>query len=388
MADKFNLANLSFPDLNIQDQNLNFNTAVDNRRKFIGNGTDAAVGYPYGQPQFIASNLSLLAIAETPDGYAKGAVAGNAAELDRSNRPDLAAAVDQSKLSVATKVTAPVAAIQSKSAAALGQGIRSKSATALRFPANLGNGTSGNIFPFIQFVAKVKTEGNYAVFLPIPSGLTFSDNMQYSSLDLGIMGSIVSKAVGAAVNQSNLFSGVGAGIGAGVGTIVNQIKSTNAAAAASIATRFVGSDNLANAVDFGARQVIAPNTNTAFQNSGVRQFQFSFKMMPKDQKEADTITQIVRLFRQNMYPAANDLILTYPPVWNIDFFDGSTSKKNTKLPGIHTCYLIAMSAVYNSSGNMFHADGHPVETDVQLTFEETRALTLSDIVELSEGRNA
>ena len=45
-----------------------------------------------------------------------------------------------------------------------------------------------------------------------------------------------------------------------------------------------------------------------------------------------------------------------------------------------------MSAVYNSSGNMFHADGHPVETDVQLTFEETRALTLSDIVKLSENR--
>ena len=383
MADKFNLANLSFPDLNIQDQNLNFNTAVDNRRKFIGNGTDVAVGYPYGQPQFIASNLSLLAIAETPDGYAKGAVAGNAAELDRSNRPDLAAAVDQSKLSVAAKVTKKTGIQNILSSTIIV--MRSKPATALRFPANLGTG-GGNVFPFIQFVAKVKEEGNYSVFLPIPSGLTFSDNMQYSSLDLGIMGNITSKAVGAAVNQSNLFSGIGAGIGAGVGTIVNQIKSTNAAAAASIATRFVGSDNLANAVDFGAKQIISPNTNTAFQNSGVRQFQFSFKMMPTDQKEADTISQIVRLFRQNMYPEANDLILTYPPVWNIKFFNGHEPKENTKLPGIHDCYLIAMSVVYNSSGNMFHADGHPVETDVQLTFEETRALTFNDIVKLSEGR--
>ena len=383
MADKFNLANLSFPDLNIQDQNLNFNTAVDNRRKFIGNGTDVAVGYPYGQPQFIASNLSLLAIAETPDGYAKGAVAGNAAELDRSNRPDLAAAVDQSKLSVAAKVTKKTGIQNILSSTIIV--MRSKPATALRFPANLGTG-GGNVFPFIQFVAKVKEEGNYSVFLPIPSGLTFSDNMQYSSLDLGIMGNITSKAVGAAVNQSNLFSGIGAGIGAGVGTIVNQIKSTNAAAALSIATKFVGADNLSNAIDFGARQVIAPNTNTAFQNSGVRQFQFSFKMMPTDQKEADTISQIVRLFRQNMYPEANDLILTYPPVWNIKFFNGHEPKENTKLPGIHSCYLIAMSAVYNSSGNMFHADGHPVETDIQLTFEETRALTFNDIVKLSEGR--
>ena len=87
-----------------------------------------------------------------------------------------------------------------------------------------------------------------------------------------------------------------------------------------------------------------------------------------------------------MYPIANDLILTYPPIWSIKFFDGSESSENKKLPGLYDCYLIGMSAVYNGSGNMFHADGHPVETEVQLTFEETRALTLADISKLSENR--
>lgn len=347
--------------IRITDQNLNF--IESETGEFVYDGPEVSVV----KPPF---RKFKLAFAEDPDDY-------KAAELNNpSIKNNFADALEETKISPAVKIRASIATVQSKSAAPL------------RFPANLGNGTAGNIFPFIQFAANVKKEGKYAVFLPIPSGLTFSDNMQYSSLDLGIMGNIVSKAVGAAVNQSNLFSGIGAGIGAGVGTIVNQIKSTNAAAALSIATKFVGSDNLSNAIDFGARQVIAPNTNTAFQNSGVRQFQFSFKMMPTDQKEANTISQIVRLFRENMYPAANDLILTYPPVWNIDFFNGHNSKPNTKLPGIHACYLIAMSAVYNSSGNMFHADGHPVETDIQLTFEETRALTLADIKFLSEGRNA
>ena len=169
--------------------------------------------------------------------------------------------------------------------------------------------------------------------------------------------------------------------------LINQMRSANGAAVVSLAARQTGFDNLANFVDFGAKQVIAPNTNTAFQNSNIRQFQFSFKMMPRDEKEAKTITEIVKRFRQNMYPMGNDLILTYPPIWNIKFYDGAQSAENTKLPAIYGCYLIGMSAVYNSSGNMFHADGHPVETDVQLTFEETRALTLSDIIKLSEGRN-
>jgi len=254
----------------------------------------------------------------------------------------------------------------------------------LRFPSNLT--TTAQKFPFIGFVARKGFTGERYVYLPIPPGISFSDNMQYSSIDLGIIGSIVAKAATAAVNEGGLLSGAGGAIGAATGTMVNQMRSANGAAAASLLAKSTGFDNVSNFIDFAGKQVVAPNTNTAFQNSNIRQFQFSFKMMPRDQKEANTITEIVKRFRQNMYPMGNDLILTYPPIWNIMFYDGTTSSENKKLPGIHDCYLIGMSAVYNSSGNMFHVDGHPVETDVQLTFEETRALTLADIVKYSENR--
>ena len=254
----------------------------------------------------------------------------------------------------------------------------------LLFPSNLT--TTALKFPFIGFAARMGATGERSIYLPIPPGISFSDQMQYSTIDLGIIGKAVARATTAAVNEGGFFSGAGGAIGSAVGTLVNQARSANGAAAASLVARQTGFDNVANFIDIGARQVIAPNTNTAFQNSGVRQFQFSFKMMPKDQKEAFTITEIVKRFRQNMYPMGNDLILTYPPIWNIKFYDGAKSEENTKLPAIYDCYLTGMSAVYNSSGNMFHADGHPVETDVQLTFEETRALTLSDIVKLSENR--
>ena len=263
--------------------------------------------------------------------------------------------------------------------------IWTRSEPPLLFPSNLT--TTALKFPFIGFAARMGATGERSIYLPIPPGISFSDQMQYSTIDLGIIGKAVARATTAAVNEGGFFSGAGGAIGAAVGTLVNQARSANGAAAASLVAKGTGFDNVANFIDFGARQVIAPNTNTAFQNSGVRQFQFSFKMMPKDQKEAITITEIVKRFRQNMYPMGNDLILTYPPIWNIMFYDGAKTEENTKLPGIYDCYLTGMSAVYNSSGNMFHADGHPVETDVQLTFEETRALTLSDIVKLSEGRN-
>ena len=256
----------------------------------------------------------------------------------------------------------------------------------LLFPSNLT--TTARALPFIGFVARKGASGERSIYLPIPPGISFSDNMQYSAIDLGIIGSTIAKATTAAVNEGGFMSGAGGAIGAAAGTLMNKMRSANGAAVASLAAKTTGFDNVSNFIDFGSRQVVAPNTNTAFQNSTIRQFQFSFKMMPKDKKEADTITEIIKRFRQNMYPMGNDLILTYPPIWNIHFYDGSTASENTKLPGIYDCYLTGMSSVYNSSGNMFHADGHPVETDVQLTFEETRALTLADIEKLSEGRKS
>jgi hypothetical protein len=278
--------------------------------------------------------------------------------------------------------------------------IWTKAENPLVFPSDLIS-TTALKFPFMGFVTRMGAVGERSIFLPIPMGLTFSDNMQYSSIDLGIIGSAISNATSAAVSGGGVFSAAGAGaaLGAAGGTFMNQMRSANGAAVVSLLAKRGGFDNVSNFIDFGARQVVAPNTNTAFQNSTIRQFQFSFKMMPKDQKEAKTITEIVKRFRQNMYPMANDLILTYPPIWDIKFYDGArttvdnatraivTAAENKKLPGIYKCYLIGMSAVYNSSGNMFHEDGHPVETDVQLTFEETRALTLADIADLSENRS-
>ena len=96
------------------------------------------------------------------------------------------------------------------------------------------------------------------------------------------------------------------------------------------------------------------------------------------------ITKIIKTFRENMYPKGNDVILTYPPIWTMKFYDGATGTENRKLPKIFQSYLTGMTATYNGTTNMFHNDGSPVETDVSVQFQETRALTLKDIVGLSE----
>lgn len=337
---------------------------------------------------------------------ADGAAVGESATPSTTSNPTQSAAQNTAKVNETT-----IGDNRQSTGTAIGNfdgpsDIWTKSEPPLAFPNNL-IGSGSLKFPFVGFIARKGAIGERSIFLPVPPGISFSDNIQYSSIDLGIIGKVGVAVTEAATRAATALTAAGAGVGALAGTLMNQAKSTNAAAIASLASKMTGFDNVSNFIDFGSKQVIAPNTNTAFQNTGIRQFQFSFKMMPHDRREANKITQIIKRFRENMYPMGNDLILTYPPIWNIYFYDvaqtellgdkarrlkkgvvGGGAGENTKLPGIHDCYLVAMSAVYNSGSNMFHEDGHPIETDIQLTFEETRALTLADISKYAEGRTA
>jgi len=240
--------------------------------------------------------------------------------------------------------------------------------------------------PFISFTAKGKGAVS-PIYLPMPPGVTFGDNMSYSTLDLGIIGTIGMETINQVANQSTISGAIGAGIGGLAGSVVNKAKKLNAAAAASIIARQVPAigSGVADVVDFSTKQIIAPNTNTSFQNSGIRQFNFTFKLVSRTKKEAVTIDDIVNSFRRGMYPKGNDVVLAYPSTWEIKFnnSDGST---NQFIPKIYSCYLTSLNATFNGSTNLFHEDGSPIETDVSVSFQETRALRQDDIEKLELDR--
>ena len=49
------------------------------------------------------------------------------------------------------------------------------------------------------------------------------------------------------------------------------------------------------------------------------------------------------------------------------------------------CYLINMTTAFNSSSNMFHADGSPSEVDLSLTFQETKLITRDKLYDTGEN---
>lgn len=259
------------------------------------------------------------------------------------------------------------------------------------FPSDLRNaGGSNRSYPYIAFsYYDIKKGPGPVIFLPMPPGLEIGDSMEYNTIDLGIVGDIISKgvdnalnAIGGAANAdiSKVAQATFGSVADMTNAAINKAKSANAAAGLSIASKSIPvmGDQISNVVDFASRQIIAPNRNTTFQGSNIRSFSFRFKMVARSAAESNTIKNIVNDFRENLYPAGNDIIMEYPGTWMIQFCK-ETGRYNDYLPKIYRCYMTSFSSMYNSSNNMWHDDGSPIEVDVNASFQEIRALRKSDI---------
>jgi len=239
--------------------------------------------------------------------------------------------------------------------------------------------------PFIMFSA-IDTE--FSCSLPLPPGITFSDSASYSTIDLGLIGTAVVDSIGK-LNQAAAAGG--SGNLAGLTGLVNNLRRTagemNGGAAASIAARKIPGlpEGTADQIDFANKQVIAPNTNTNFKNMGIRNFAFVFKLIPFSQEDSENIKSIINGFRKYIYPEGDQTVLKYPPKWKIQFYNAEGAI-NTYIPAIYETYLKSFSTTYNASTNMFHKDGSPIEIDVNLAFDETKALTRKEIEDMEREK--
>tara|TARA_X000001382_G_scaffold44886_1_gene30263 strand:+ start:787 stop:1917 length:1131 start_codon:yes stop_codon:yes gene_type:complete len=229
------------------------------------------------------------------------------------------------------------------------------------------------------------------VFLPIPPTLSFSDSAQYNEINLGILGA------GMQVGQQ------GGGLNRAAGTVLTQLKSMTGS---DILETIAGKTKFADQASLLTRTVANPNTNVTFTGHGVRSFSFNFTMMAKDAEESETIRQIHERFRYYNYAdlrRGNNLLLSYPPTWQIRFMapvakeenkanptlstNGADLKEMKHIPRIFSCYLTNVTTTVNDQGNMyFGKDNAPLSVSVSLTYQETRALNRKDIQDMENDK--
>lgn len=249
-----------------------------------------------------------------------------------------------------------------------------------------------------SFEAKSSGEPVGSVTLPLQQSLTFQDGVQYNVANLGIAGS----ALGSAINGQNPFEGIMSESGQvkrGAGAIVASGLARNlaGAAGAAIGSTFgapgaaVGLSALGNvgegigsAVKNASRVSSNPNQRTLFENVNMRQFAFNFKMIANNAKEAQEIKNIVKFFREELYPepivtnSGIPLAYEFPNVFEIKI---KNFNDDEPAPKIQNCYLANIQTVYNGTANSMHTDGNFVEVEINLTFNEIVAMNKKKVRE-------
>ena len=143
-----------------------------------------------------------------------------------------------------------------------------------------------------------------------------------------------------------------------------------------------GATNLEKVFDMKRAQIKAPRLELAFEGVSKREFSYTFKMLPKNQAEADEIRNIIFAFKSNVLPEFVDgnragRRLTVPNTFDISYmYNGS---ENPYLHKISTCVCTSLQVSYGGDiYKTFDSQGDgapPVDTSIQLAFKELELIT-------------
>ena len=123
-------------------------------------------------------------------------------------------------------------------------------------------------------------------------------------------------------------------------------------------------------------EVFNPNMELLFNGPTLRNFKFSYKMMPRNEQEAEQVRLIIRSLKSNMAVKTKaaagqggSFFLKTPNVFNLRYRTG-----NQDHPFLHKfkqCFLTDISVNYTGeASHMTYADGTPVSMVMDLTFKE------------------
>ena len=223
-------------------------------------------------------------------------------------------------------------------------------------------------------------DGNVVLFLP--PGFQSTEGLGFDGFDLGLAGSIAERTF-----QNGGFDNGGV-LGDAFKTTTGTLEEIKAGSLPDTAKLLsvelaklkraalpAGVGAAANAV---GGVTVAPNQRTLFKRVNMREFAFTFSLIPSNAEEAAIVTQIAKYFRYYLYPKpilSNDGVrigYQYPNKFQI--------KVGSVLPGgwepikIQPCYLRGLSVTTNPNAAAYHKDGNPVETQISVNFIESATL--------------
>lgn len=225
--------------------------------------------------------------------------------------------------------------------------------------------------------------------LYLPSNIAISDGVSYDNFDNGAMGEAILQMSENVKNQGFL-EGMKQ-------SVADGSMDTNATPLAAFGVQTVLSkfgEKASGLGKQGTRTAPNPNTKALFKQVSLRQFNFTFKLIPASEEEARTIGQIITAFRTQMYPESIEILnqavgYHFPGRYEIEAFYNGQEMKDYRIRSVPS-YLTNVTTNYNPSAQsiMISKDGTPYfsEIDITLAFIEGKTLDWKSVAEEEGGK--
>lgn len=226
------------------------------------------------------------------------------------------------------------------------------------------------------------------IILPIPDDIKDGNSAQWGPSEINLVSSLALGATGALVGQGvdNFTNKIKGGIeellkASTSGTTQKAIQSYGISKAVNLLLS--GQDKTADVA--GRVAGVAANSNIELIFSGVKLregFTFGFDIVPRSQKEAQEVREIIRALKRHSAAkksigAATGLFLKAPEVFRIEYMSGG--KPHPYLNRFKICALQSMSVNYAASGTYAtYSDGAPVNMTIGLGFQELTPIFAED----------
>ena len=223
-----------------------------------------------------------------------------------------------------------------------------------------------------------------AIAMYMPQALNVTYGARYVDTEISPLGAMVGGAAGGIMdgsitNVTEFVETVGK-------KIPDEIK-RRLGLAGLAAADLIGATGAREAFEIDTGEVITQRMELAFKNINRRAFTYNFKMIPKNEKEAEEIQKIIYAFKFNMLPemtgGRTGITMNFPNTFDIEY--KFLQKENDYLHKVSTCVLETMSVTYG--GDRFKtfaptSKGAPVvETTINLAFKELELITRERVEE-------
>ena len=227
-----------------------------------------------------------------------------------------------------------------------------------------------------------------SICMYMPATVALSQGTKYGDHEIG--GAVAAAIAGYKAYQvsDGFFDTIGNVSSAAGGEVVKSLVEGTKKAADVIAP------GAKAAIDIAQGKITNNRLETVFEGVDKRTFAFAFKMMPKSEAEAVNVDKIVSMFRYYMAPSfdGGDMqsrTLISPATFDIEYHFQS-GQRNDFLNRISTCVLTSCNVTYGGERTQFFrptsssrgkAGAPPVETSIELQFQELEIITREKIIE-------